>query len=74
MRGLEPRLSKYLTAKYIIIIIIIIIKTADADADADALLIFSVFIIIIIIIIIYFTVKYLLNLGSSPLIRFVIYK
>ena len=37
---------------------------------ADALLIFSVFIIIII----YFTVKYLLNLGSSPLIRFVIYK
>ena len=31
--------------------------------------IFSVFIIII-----YFTVKYLLNLGSSPLIHFVIYK
>ena len=61
MRGLEPRLSKYLTVKYIII--------------ADALLIFSVFIIIIIIIIIiYFTAKYLLNLGSSPLIRFVIYK
>ena len=27
MRGLEPRLSKYLTVKYIIIIIIIIIKT-----------------------------------------------
>ena len=72
MRGLEPRLSKYLTVKYIIIIIIIIIKTEKIKADA--LLIFSVFIIIIIIIIIYFTVKYLLNLGSSPLIRFVIYK
>ena len=44
MRGLEPRLSKYLTVKYIIIIIIIIIKqkrlikhqlfTSDVDVES----------------------------------------
>ena len=43
---------------------------------ADALLIYSVFFFFFFFkyIYIYITVKYLLNLGSSPLIRFVIYK
>ena len=34
MRGLEPRLSKYLTVKYIIIIIIIIITEKINKASA----------------------------------------
>ena len=44
MRGLEPRLSKYLTVKYIIIIIIIIIITLVPFSNVGSLVITNWFV------------------------------